>query len=163
MEMYAETSIHASSWPSIGGYDADIEAGETAMEVLAALRKYKTEHQLALNTGLEKVTVEGDVTGFKNVICDAMHVQNLDVVDTIPDLEQSIEIDLNYAKAGPKYGEKLTEIEAALETDAFRLDDGTLMVAGTELESALFDVRRQNRLASGGELIETDSCVVVVH
>jgi len=36
-------------------------AGETAMEVISALRRYKSEHQLPLNEDLESVAVYGDI------------------------------------------------------------------------------------------------------
>ena len=76
--LYGQASIHTESWPTPTGYEADRDAGETAMEVVGLLRRYKTEHGLSLNADLEHVTVYGPIDGFEAAIASVMHVQEFD-------------------------------------------------------------------------------------
>ncbi len=57
-----EGSIHTSDWPSYEGVDEKVlEVGNIATEVVAKIRKYKTENNMSLGTELEKVLVEAPV------------------------------------------------------------------------------------------------------
>jgi valyl-tRNA synthetase len=54
-------SVHLSAWPHAdGGYDEALDAlGEKVIEVIAAVRKFKSENQLPLNSEIAKVSVYG--------------------------------------------------------------------------------------------------------
>ncbi|WP_256393888.1 valine--tRNA ligase [Natronoarchaeum rubrum] len=159
----ADDSIHLRDWPTPSGHDADLESGETALEVIGALRRYKSEHQLALNAELDRVEVYGRIDGFENVVRGVMHVDDLDARDEAADVTTEIaEISLDYSQVGPKFGEKVGEIDAALESGEYELDDGALHVAGEELGADLFEVREERTYAGEGEMIEADDLVVVV-
>ncbi len=158
-------SIHTRDWPAPQGYEADLEAGETAMEVISALRRYKSQNQLPLNEALESVSVYGPIKGFEDAIQNVMHVQELTVLETEPEVTTEVaKIDLDYSTLGPKFGSKVGEIDAGIDSGEYEIDDDAdvLRVAGEELEDDLFDVELERSYSGAGEMIETESAVVVL-
>jgi valyl-tRNA synthetase len=156
-------SVHRTDWPTPLGIDADREAGATAMAVVGALRRYKSERQLPLNAPLASVTVHGDVSGFEDDIRRVMHVENLETTDVEADVETVVTgIDLDYATVGPAYGETVSEIENAIEAGEYTLTDDRLRVAGVELDAEMFEVEAERRFTGDGEMVEADDTVVVV-
>ncbi|RQH01938.1 valine--tRNA ligase [Natrarchaeobius oligotrophus] len=158
-------SIHTRDWPVPRGYEADLEAGETAMEVISALRRYKSENQLPLNEALESVSVYGSVEGFEDAIQNVMHVRTLEVLEEEPEVTTEVaSIDLDYATLGPEYGAKVGEIDAGIEAGEYEIDDdaGVLRVAGEELADELFEVDLERTYSGDGRMIETESAVVVL-
>jgi valyl-tRNA synthetase len=144
--------------------EADHEAGETAMTVVGALRRYKSERQLPLNAELSAVTVYGDVDGFERDIKNVMHVQNLEARDEAPEIESVVTgIDLDYSVVGPNYGADVPDIEAGIESGEYELEgEETLRVAGHELGADEFTVERERQFTGEGEMVETDGALVVV-
>ncbi len=156
-------SLHRTAWPEPTGVDADHDAGETAMAVVGALRRYKSERQLPLNAELERVTVYGDVSGFENDIRNVMHVRELEAKEEAPEVESvTTGIDLDYSVVGPEYGADVPEIEEGIENGEYDLGEETLTVAGHELGPAEFTVERERRYSGDGELVETEDALVVV-
>jgi valyl-tRNA synthetase len=161
--MHGDGSVHTTDWPEPRGYEADLDAGETAMEVVSALRKYKTDHQLALNADLDAVEVYGDLGGMADAVAEVMHVGELATFDEDPETTTEItSVDLDYSTVGPQYGEKVGDIDAAIESGDFDIEDGTLRVAGEELGADLFAIERERTYSGEGEMIETESAIVVV-
>jgi valyl-tRNA synthetase len=168
-ELYADetaefSSLHRTAWPEPTGVEADHEAGETAMAVVGALRRYKSERQLPLNAELSTVTVYGDIDGFERDIKNVMHVQNLEARDEAPDVESVVTgIDLDYSVVGPNYGADVPDIEAGIESGDYELEgEETLRVAGHELGAEEFTVERERQFTGEGEMVETDDALVVV-
>ncbi|MGM0605888.1 MAG: valine--tRNA ligase [Halobacteriota archaeon] len=164
-EMYAEDgeSIHVAAWPEPIGIDADREAGETAMAVVGALRKYKSDKQLPLNADLGTVDVYGDVAGFEDDITSVMHVEELIVHEGEAPIESVITgIDLDYSVVGPAYGSQVPDIEAALDDEEYELVDDELHVAGLELAADAFDVQQERQYAGSGEFLEAGEAIVIV-
>ena len=164
---YAEAepaaSVHRTDWPTPQGYEADTEAGRTAMAVVSALRRYKTDAGLALNEPLGTVEVYSRIEGFAEAIADVMHVEELRVREDDPAIETEISgIDLEYAKVGPEYGERVGDIETAIAAGEFELVDGRLVVAGLELAPELFEVETTREYSGEGTLLETEAAAVVV-
>jgi len=156
-------SIHTETWPEPRGYEADLEAGEAAMEVISALRRYKSERQLPLNAELDAVAVYGPIEGFEGVIRDVMHVDELEHLAEPPEITTEVTaIDLDYATLGPEYGAKVGEIDAAIDAGEFELDGEELVVAGERLGEGLFEVEFERSYSGAGEMLETESTVVVV-
>lgn len=156
-------SIHQSSWPEQSSVDSNIEAGETAMEVISALRTYKNESGMPLNAELEHVQIYGDIAGFENAIKEAMHLEELETLEEEPETEkQIVSIDLDYSIAGPKYGDKIGEIEEALENSEWMLEDGRLEVVDEHLKPEEFEVEEEVRYTGEGEMRETENALVVV-
>lgn len=162
-EMYTSNSIHTQNWPENSGEDADLEAGENAMQVISALRKYKTGNQMSLNEEIEHVHIFGNISGMEDAIKEVMHVQELENLDGEPETEKKVvEISLDYSKAGPKYGDKVGEIEEALENEEWMLDGARLEVAGERLKAEEFEVGEEVTYTGEGEMLETDGCIVIV-
>ncbi|ELZ18881.1 valyl-tRNA ligase [Natrinema thermotolerans DSM 11552] len=178
-----DSSIHVRDWPAPQGYEADLEAGETAMEVISALRRYKSENQLPLNADLESVSVYGPVDGFEDAIRNVMHVRELTLLEDEPEISTEVAaIDLDYSTLGPKFGSKVGEIDSGIESGEYEIvsaeqrsadessgdeprdhdDDGVLRVAGEELEDDLFEVELERTYSGEGEMIETESAVVIL-
>ncbi|KAA9406467.1 valine--tRNA ligase [Haloarcula sp. CBA1131] len=158
-----DSSIHTTDWPTSGGYDADLEAGETAMEVVSALRRYKTENGLPLNADLDHVEVFGHIAGFEDAVAEAMHVAQLDTYDEAPDITTEISgIDLDYSLVGPEFGSEVGSIDDAIESGDYEIDGDTLRVAGVELDDEMFAVEESRTYSGEGEMTETESAVVVV-
>jgi len=161
--MYDGGSVHRADWPAPAGYDADRAAGETALEVIAALRGYKTDHGLALNEPIEEVAVYGDVDGFEEAIAGAMHVEELVRLEEAPALSTEIVgVDLDYATVGPEYGSKVGDIDAAIEAGEFAVSNGQLHVADEVLAPELFELEEERTYAGEGDFVETDNAVVIV-
>ncbi|MFB6168085.1 MAG: valine--tRNA ligase [Haloferacaceae archaeon] len=164
-DMYGDDagSVHLTDWPEPLGVEADREAGATAMAVVGALRRYKSERGLPLNATLSSVTVHGDVSGFEADIERVMHVEDLETTDAAAEIESVVTgIDLDYATVGPAYGEKVSDIEAAIERGDYAIEDGRLRVAGEELDPDAFEVEEERRYTGEGEMVEAGDAVVVV-
>ncbi|MFD1571205.1 valine--tRNA ligase [Halorubrum laminariae] len=161
----ASDSIHLTDWPEPLGIDADRTAGTAATAVVGAIRKYKSENQLALNAELDSVEVYADVRGFEADITGVMHVADLTVH---PEADAPVEtvitgIDLDYATVGPKYGDQVGDIEAALARDDYEIDGDELHVAGLTLLADEFSVEKSRQYRGDGELLEADDVVVIVN
>jgi valyl-tRNA synthetase len=156
-------SLHRADWPEPRGYSADLAAGETAMDVISALRRYKTDAGLPLNADLETVEVFGDAAGFADAIASAMHVRDLRVRDETPEIETTIaDVDLDYSRVGPAFGERVGDIEAGIASGAFEIDGDRLRVADVELDPDMFELGEERTFSGEGELIETDRAAIVV-
>ncbi|MGM0592747.1 MAG: class I tRNA ligase family protein, partial [Halobacteriota archaeon] len=162
-EMYGDESVHVQPWPEPLGLEADLEAGQTAMDVVGALRKYKSDRQLSLNAELATVQVYGDVAGFEDDIRRVMHVEALERLDDAPDIETVVTgIDLDYSVVGPEFGSKVPEIEAAIDDGEYSVEDGSLHVAGVEIDEDAFEVDRERRYTGDGDMVEAGDAVVIV-
>lgn len=162
-QMYSNNSIHLEDWPEKAEIKADLKKGEKALEVITALRKYKTKNQMAPTEEIEKVEVYGDIAEFSESIKKVMHIENLVELEEEPETENKIiEIKLNYEKAGPKYGNQVGEIEEALEQNEFSFEAGRLNVAGEHLKPEMFKVKEERSFQGSGEMIETENTVVIV-
>jgi valyl-tRNA synthetase len=156
-------SVHQTDWPAPLGIEADLAAGEVAMDVVDALRKYKSDHQLSLNAELREVEVFGDVSGFEEDIKGVMHVGTLTALDEAPDIAEIVSgIDLDYSIIGPEFGDKVPEIEGAIEAGEYSIDDGVLHAAGVELGPDAFEVEEEREYSGEGEMVEVGETVVVV-
>jgi valyl-tRNA synthetase len=163
-EMYDAGSVHRSEWPEPLGVEADLEAGRTAMEVVGALRKYKTDHQLSMNAPLDAVEVYGRIAGFEDDVERVMHVDSLSNLAEEPAVESVVTgIDLDYSAVGPAFGSKVPDIEAALAEGDYEVDDGVLRVAGETLDEEMFEVQEERQYTGEGDLLETDDVIVIVH
>jgi valyl-tRNA synthetase len=156
-------SVHTEDWPAEQGYEADLVAGETAMEVVSGLRRYKTEAGLALNAGLDRVRVYGHVDGFEDAIAEAMHVDDFETLDEAPEVTTDVTgVDLDYSLVGPEYGDEVRNIDAAIEAGDFEVQQDRLAVAGVELDPEMFEVEEARTYSGDGEMVETENAVVIV-
>jgi valyl-tRNA synthetase len=162
-DMYGGGSVHTTDWPDPLGVEADLPAGERAMAVVAALRKYKTDHQLSMNAGVDAVRVYGDVSAFADDIRRVMHVDELESVEEEAPVESVVTgIDLDYSLVGPEFGSQVGDIEAALAEGDYEIEDGRLHAAGVELDPEMFDIEEERQYTGDGEMVEAGETVVIV-
>ena len=163
-DMHGDSSVHRTAWPEPLGVDADFAAGETAMAVVGALRKYKSNAQLPMNEPLDRVDVWGDISGFEADVSGVMHVDELNSLDQRPEIESVVTgVDLEYSLVGPEFGSRVPEIEAAIEAGDYEVVDGSLHAAGAELDPAMFVIEEERRYTGDGEMVEADDAAVIVH
>ncbi|PSQ30842.1 valine--tRNA ligase [Halobacteriales archaeon SW_6_65_46] len=161
--LYGGDSVHTLAWPEPTGYESNRAAGETALEVIAALRGYKTDNGLALNESLDEIAVYGEIEGFEDAVAGVMHVEQLEQLDEAPALSTEIAgIDLDYATVGPEFGSKVGEIDAAIESGEYAISNGRLHAADEVLDPELFEVEEERTFAGEGAFIETENAVVLV-
>ncbi|WP_299335350.1 valine--tRNA ligase [Haloplanus sp.] len=162
-ELYSEGSVHTTDWPEPLGVEADLAAGERAMTVVGALRKFKSDNQLSMNADVDAVRVYGDVSAFAEDIRRVMHVDELESVDEEPPVESVVAgVDLDYSLVGPEFGGQVPAIEAAIEADDYEAVDGRLHADGAELSPEMFDLDEERRYTGDGEMIEAGETVVIV-
>jgi len=162
-DMYSEGSVHTTDWPEPLGTEADLAAGERAMDVVGALRKYKTDHQLSMNAGVDAVRVYGDVSDFADDIQRVMHVGELESVDEAPPVESVVTgVDLDYSLVGPEFGSRVSDIEAAIGSGDYEVVDGHLHAAGATLDAEMFEIEEERRYTGDGEMVEAGETVVIV-
>ena len=163
-DMHGSESVHTSEWPEPLGVDADFAAGETAMAVVGALRKYKSDKQLPMNEPIARVDVWGDVSGFEADISGVMHVEELNSLDERPEIESVVTgVDLDYSLVGPEFGSQVPDIEAAIEAEEHAVVDGALHAAGAELDAEMFEIEAERRYTGDGEMIEAGDAIAIVH
>jgi len=164
-DMYDDgESVHHSGWPEPLGVDADFEAGETAMEVVGALRKYKSDAKLSMNAELDRVEVWGDVSGFEADISSVMHVEELETLEERPAVESVVTgVDLDYSLVGPEFGSQVSAIDDALEAGEYETVDAELHVAGVELKPEMFEIEEERQYLGEGEMVEAGDAIVIVH
>jgi len=159
-----EESLHTTDWPAARGYEADLAAGETAMTVISALRRHKTENGLALNERLDHVEIYGHLGGFADAVGDVMHVDTVETFNEDPDVTTEIsDVDLDYSLVGPEFGEEVGQIDATIERGDFTVAGNRLLVGGEfELDAEMFEIERSRTYSGEGEMIETESAIVIV-
>ncbi len=174
-KMYSEkenkVSIHNEEWPEKieGGFENEYETGELGIEVISAFRKYKSRENMSLNQEINEAKVFGpkNLSKVKMDIKEAMSIQNLELSDEEPELEQKISsVDLDYSVVGPKYGEKVKEIEEKIENISEKdIKEGKLEIMGTTLvEGEEFEVDRKYSLkGEKGDIVQTENCVVLIN
>ena len=159
-----EASVHTSDWPTAGGYEADLQAGETAMAVISALRGYKSDNGLALNAPLSNVKIFGHVGEFAEPVAEAMHVDEIEATEDELEITTEISgVDLDYSLVGPEFGSEVGDIDAAIEAGEFEVDGDSLLVGDEyELGADMFEIERTRIYSGEGEMIETEHAVVIV-
>ncbi len=174
-KMYSENenkeSIHSEEWPEKleAGFEHEYETGELGIEVISAFRKYKSRENMSLNHEITEAKVFGpkNLSKVKMDIKEAMSIQNLELSDEEPKLERKISsVDLDYSVVGPKYGEKVKDIEEKIETiSEDDIKEGKLEIMGTTLvEGEEFEVDRKYSLkGEKGDIVQTENCVVLIN
>lgn len=156
-------SIHRQSWPNPLGIDANVDAGEAAMSVVGALRKYKSNAQLPMNATLDRVLIWGDIDGFESDIADVMHIETLESVSERPSIESVVTgVDLEYSLVGPAFGNAVSDIETAIESGEYEVVDDQLHTEGITLDPEMFDIQKRRQYTGDGEMLDLDTDDVIV-
>ncbi len=167
-------SIHTSNWPKqieIGNKEIS-KIGDTAVKAISMLRKYKSERDLPLNTELKKVDIytEKPLENYKlkKTISRAMQIKKLEILHEKPELEREIEeVKLNYSKVGPKYGNKVKELEKSINQNKIKTKDNKLVVKTEQevitLEKNEFNLKENFKIqGKQGEIIQKDQLMIRV-
>jgi len=160
-----EKSIHISEWPHSRGEDFETarQEGENLIELISALRKYKTENGMALNQEIEEIEIYTEKEINLETLKRAMNVQKIAELSSKPDLSEEIkEISLEYSKAGPEFGVKIGEIEEAIENGDWKIKDGKLHVSEETLDEEMFSYKKELESNREGEMMETSSGIMIV-
>ena len=168
-DMYVNenTSIHTAPWPTPQGYEvSQPEAANRALTAVDAIRKWKSDNGLALNTQIDYAMVYADVGSYKRVIEDIMHVDTVETeaAENRPETAISAVI-LDDKRVGQTYREDSKNIRAAIQDGSYTLNgDGTLSVldGAFKLEEDMFTVERELVYDGDGEVVSVDNIAVVV-
>ena len=84
-------SIHISSWPKPMLREGDaFEMGEKVKEIISKIRRYKSEHKLAMNAKLQRVTINVHLP--QDALEDLKHAANCDAIEINEDQEEIVKI-----------------------------------------------------------------------
>ena len=118
-----EKSIHISNWPEPFGVPESI-SGEIIVDIIAALRRWKSDAGLPLNRALPRVKLytEEDLGDLRD-IKGAMNIQNIEVTKENPLWEEKItRVTPNFKVIGPLFGKDTNKVASLLEKNAEELE-----------------------------------------
>ncbi|MFW5984520.1 MAG: class I tRNA ligase family protein, partial [Halobacteria archaeon] len=173
-DAFGDDSVHAADWRSVEMLDEDAEEdGDVLADVVASVRRWKSDEGMALNAEMGRVEVYTDA---EFDAADAGNALNADVVikDGEPELEEvPVEVDPDMSVLGPEFRDSAGEVVVALQNrDAVEVtrekEEGVVQaeVDGETVEIDGDAVGIVNELRSGGEeveVIETDGATVLVY
>ena len=151
----SQESLHRAPWPEKVNLseESDKEKGENAVEVISAIRRYKSDQGVPLNSEVERATVYGEgLKEMRETIKNAMNIEILNFEKGSPEMrEEIIDVGLNFEKLGPKYGGKVNAIKEASQDENMReIKNGKmhLKVSGETLtlEEDEFALKKEYRL-----------------
>jgi len=144
-------SIHVSKWPVAVLFDEQAEKdGDIIRDVIGAIRTYKSERKLSLNSEIEMVEIIGDASekfvGSEEDISSTVRAKELKLASKLNLEEKVIALKPLLAKIGPTFKKNAGEVTAKIkaldiEKDAdaiangtyeFELSDGTKVVLSRE-------------------------------
>jgi len=171
-EAYYDGSVSDAYWPSLPTDDDAEERGEVLADVVASVRRWKSDEGMALNAELGRVEV---YTSHELDAGDASNALNADVqvTDGEPELEEvPVDVEPDMSALGPEFRDRADEVAGALKArdaeEVAREKDEGIVRAETDGETQEIDaddVEIVNELRSEGrevEVIEVDEATVLV-
>jgi len=169
-------SVNEADWRDVEMRDEEAEeAGDVLADVVASVRRWKSDEGMALNAEMGRVEVYTQQEIDAHDATDASNALNAEVVveDGEPELEEvPVEVDPDMSVLGPKYRDEAGALVGALKSrDAAEVarekEDGGVSVEmdGETVEVDGGAVKVVNELRSGGEeveVVETDDATVLV-
>ncbi|MCZ7396344.1 MAG: valine--tRNA ligase [Candidatus Methanoperedens sp.] len=163
-------SVHLQAWPEVNESLIDEEAettGELIKEITSAIRRYKSEHGMALNSPLANIEIYSSITDGSDIAGAAN--SRISLKTGKPDFELvAHEIIPNMKILGRTYRSKAKPIAEALrKADPKLADSGSiaLSVDGENiiLDSSCFTVEKEKLLKGKAvDVLEVGSVVVVI-
>jgi valyl-tRNA synthetase len=161
-DAFYDESVHGTEWRDIGMLDETAEQdGDVLSEVVASVRRWKSDEGMALNAEMGRIEVYADGEFDTS---DAGNALNAEVIieDGEPELEKvPVEVDPDMSVLGPQFRDSAGEVVGALqERDAAEVarekDEGTVRA---QLDGETVDIDGDavgivNELRSGGEEVE---------
>lgn len=127
-----KVSLHISDWPEeILEDEGAANQGELAKNIIAALRNWKSDNRLALNSEIALVEiVAGDKKDhFSDIMADisnTIRAKELNIVESVDIEEVPVSVLPVFAKLGPKFKENAGEIASILKSaDAKAVSEAT--------------------------------------
>jgi valyl-tRNA synthetase len=121
-ELDGKASLHISDWPKEIVQDEDaLIKGELAKNIIAALRNWKSDNRLALNSEIALVEiVAGDkldlFSDIQDDISNTVRAKKLNIVESVDIEEVPVSVLPVFAKLGPKFKENAGEIANILKS-----------------------------------------------
>lgn len=167
-EVEGEKSIHITSWPEPILEDETIgKKGDLVKEVVAGIRRWKSDNGIGLNKPLSKVTVAlEDPSLIEDSLEDIKMTSTAQEIELVRELdleEQVVKIDPEFSKIGPEFKADAQKVIQAikgmdLETLKAGIDSGAVKISldGSEKELApdYFKVITKMLPAGGGDVIK---------
>ena len=166
-EFEGAESVHITSWPEPVIDDDEAEAlGERLTEVVSAVRSWKAEKKLPLNSDIAVIDIIGEeASAFEPArqdIVDTLKVKELGIMTSADLTEKVVAIKPVHAKLGPVFKAKAKSIVAALakadvETASKELESGCMKldVDGETVELGPEFVSLEKELQLGGKAVDT--------
>jgi len=151
-------SIHVSSFPEAVLEDKEAEkTGEFAVSIISAIRKYKTDMGVSMNSEVACVNVYTDrnIDSVTDDISGVMKIKKLEVKSGKPELvEKIVRITPDFGKIGPEFGKDTNKVAALLKTPEIAQElerAGSLEAGGFLLKKEyLFKIERESVSESSG-------------
>jgi len=116
VEIDGKKSIHISDWPATVVVDEGaLQKGELAKNIIAAVRNWKSENGLPLNSELGLVEIvagdrKGDLAGTEDNIKNTVCAKELEVTETVDIEKVPVAVIPNFARLGPEFKTDANEI-----------------------------------------------------
>ncbi len=111
-----DKSVNKANWPVLEFYDKDaIERGELLTEIVASVRRWKSENGIPLNRELEHIEIYTDKQLDK---LDAENALNSDIIlkKGEPELEKiPVDLEVDMSILGPKFKDKAKDVAEKLK------------------------------------------------
>lgn len=161
---FSDESVHKSEWPEIISEYDDEEfrnKGDTAIEIIDDVRRFKSSNKIPLNVPLSKVNVYtsslADIFNtFKEDISGTLKINELNILSGKPDVhEKVIEVEPVMSKVGPVFKSDAGKIvgylkSAPIDEVAEKLaSEGKLSIGDLEVDKDYFDFKTELVGASG--------------
>lgn len=165
-EWEKDESIHLSQWPAPRGAGESLY-GQVVVDVVSALRRWKSDKGFPLNRPLSRVKVyTGKDVGSLEDIKGAMNIETLEVTKENPHWEEKISrIIPDYKVIGPLFEKDTQEVVSLLEKHAKELEEkGEITKEGFKLKKEYITAQKEfyagekrvEVLSSGDILIEIE-------
>jgi valyl-tRNA synthetase len=150
-------SLHISNWPKEIPEDKEAaEKGELAKDIIAALRNWKSENRLALNSEISAVEIVASdkmdlFSDIRDDISSTVRAKELNIVKEVQIEEIPISVKPKFAKIGPKFKANAGEIGNILKSA-----DAKEVFAGVSGEGYEITLKSGEKAQITGDLVEIE-------
>jgi len=155
-------SIHITRFPESAIEDLEAQdTGEFTINIIAALRKYKSDNGMSMNAEINKVCIytENDISPVADDISGVMNIKKLGAKKGKPEIrEKIVNVIPDFAKLGPRFGKDTNRVAGFLKNPeiAHEVEEkGILEVEGVVLKKEyIFKIEREVTSSDSGERVE---------
>lgn len=159
----SDRSIHLSAWPELFDIPENTR-GQTLVDIISTLRRWKSDRGIPLNHELQKITLytENDLGDLQD-IRGAMNIRHVEASTEVPTWTEKISrVVPDFKVIGPLCGKDTPRVSVLLETHAAELEHaGELSVDGftlkkeyiASLEKEFFSGEKKVEILSSGDVI----------